>query len=116
PRAVLDGKRNGKILSRLREGYAVEDLKAAISGCRASPWHNGTDPKSNGTIYDSIDLIFRDAEKVDFFIAINKNGVKENDRDSKKINANGDASQNSGTGQASTSDALRRIGAAATVI
>jgi hypothetical protein len=89
PKTFLDKKRKAKIMARLHDGYSVEDLKKAILGNRGSPWHNGTDQKSNGTVYDSIDLIFRDSEKVDFFININKNGVKQNGTD-KRFSNNAD--------------------------
>lgn len=66
PQAKLDVKRRKKIKDRLLEGYTVNDLRDALEGCRQSPWHMGHNP--SGKIYDSIDLIFRDAEKVDNFI------------------------------------------------
>lgn len=70
-RSVLDKKRADKIAARLKEGYTVEELKSAIEGCKQSPYHNGSDPRNeSGTIYDAIDLIFRSAEKTEFFMRI----------------------------------------------
>jgi phage replication O-like protein O len=65
-----DGKftddRRRKIGARLTDGYTMAQLKRAIDGCRASPHHRGENPQ--GTIYDSIELIFRNGEKVEQFI------------------------------------------------
>ncbi len=59
-------KEKAKIRDRLGEGYTVEDLKSAIDGCHASPFHQG---KNDGNQkYESIELIFRDSSKVAYFI------------------------------------------------
>lgn len=68
PRAKLDDKRRRAIAARLKDGYRVEDLKRAIDGCLASPWHQGQN--GNRRTYDDIELICRNASKVDQFIAI----------------------------------------------
>lgn len=73
PRAILDAKRRRLISSRLDEGFLAEDLKVAIDGCKASPWHMGKVPE-NSTVYDGLDLILRDAEHIDQFIAKARNG------------------------------------------
>lgn len=67
PKAALDDKRKKLIAARLKD-YSVEDLKAAITGCTISPHHMGKN--EHGTVYDSIELILRDAGHVDKFIAM----------------------------------------------
>jgi hypothetical protein len=67
PNSVLDDKRKKKIKERLAEGYTVEQLKNVINGCKCSAYHMGHN--EGGKIYDSIDLLFRDAEHVDRFIS-----------------------------------------------
>ncbi|MBX3267049.1 MAG: conserved phage C-terminal domain-containing protein [Acidobacteria bacterium] len=69
PRSKLDASRRRVIAARLKEGYTVEQIKAAIDGCKASEWHQGGN--SSGAIYDGLTLICRNAEKLDFFIALN---------------------------------------------
>lgn len=72
PRAILDAKRQKLIADRIEQGFSVDDLKAAIDGCRASPYHMGQN--DHKTIYDSLELICRDASHVEQFIAKSKNG------------------------------------------
>lgn len=67
--AKLTPKRKRLIEARLKDKYTVEQLKLAIDGCAASPFHMGHGPQSDGTIYDDIELICRSGEKVEFFIA-----------------------------------------------
>ena len=62
PRAQLDAKRRKLILTRLKS-YSEADLCQAISGYKHSPYHMGVNP--NGTVYDSLELMLRDAEHVD---------------------------------------------------
>lgn len=68
PRAKLDDKRRKKVNSRLKDGYTVDDLKQAINGCKKSPHHMGENDRA--TVYDGLELICRDAEHVDKFIAV----------------------------------------------
>lgn len=67
--AKLDDKRKAKITNALKLGYSADDLIFAIDGCAKSPHHMGRN--ETGTVYDSIDLIFRSADKIDFFIKKN---------------------------------------------
>lgn len=60
--------REQKVNARLKQGYSVEQLCRAIDGCRKSPHHQGQN--DTGTVYDDLELICRDAPKVDAFIAI----------------------------------------------
>lgn len=79
PRAILDSKRQRLIRSRLDEGFSVDDLKAAINGCKASPWHQGLNDR--GQTYDDLALICRDASKVEQFIGyVNGHGRAGNGR------------------------------------
>ena len=68
PRAKLDERRRRLIRARLDDGYTAEELKLAALGCRASPFHQGDNDRAQR--YCSIDLICRNAEKVDQFIEI----------------------------------------------
>ena len=67
PQARLDVKRRKAIGARLKEGYSVDQLKQAIDGCKASPWHQGQNDRH--LVYDDIGLICRDAQRVEAFIA-----------------------------------------------
>jgi len=67
-RAKLDDKRENAIKKALKIGYSTQDLIDAIYGCSLSDFHMGVNDKS--TKYDSIDLIFRDADQIDKFIGI----------------------------------------------
>lgn len=67
PKSILDGKRMRAIRGRLKDGYTPEQLCKAVDGCKASPRHMGQNQQN--TVYDDIELICRDATKVDSFIA-----------------------------------------------
>lgn len=73
PKAKLTGSRIKKIQLRLREGYTVEQIKTAIDGCAASPFHRGENDRNE--IYDDIELICRDGVKLEKFIAIAERGT-----------------------------------------
>ncbi|AMK75380.1 MULTISPECIES: hypothetical protein [Methylomonas] len=70
PEAILDNKRKSKIKSALKS-YDPDQLKAAITGCSKSAWHMGQNP--DGKIHDGIDLIFRNADKIEGFISNSSN-------------------------------------------
>jgi len=61
----LTPKRKKAITDRLKEGYEVDDIKDAISGCRQDAWSMGDNPRSKA--FNSIELICRSGEKVEFF-------------------------------------------------
>jgi hypothetical protein len=67
PRARPDKKRLGKLRQALALGYTVDELKTAITGCSNTPFYMGQNDR--GQSYDAIDLIFRDADHIDRFIA-----------------------------------------------
>lgn len=67
----LSPKRLGKIRDRLKDGYRVDDLKTAIDGAFASPFHSGIRPDGEqGPRYQDLELICRSAEKTDAFLEI----------------------------------------------
>jgi hypothetical protein len=59
----LTKQRQSKVNARLRDGYTVEQLTAAIDGIAASEWHAGGNP--NGKRYDTFDFIMRSGENVE---------------------------------------------------
>ena len=69
PKAKLDNKRKRKIESALKL-HSTGDLKRAIEGCSKSKFHLGEN--DSGTKYDGIDLIFRDAEHIEKFMALSQ--------------------------------------------
>jgi hypothetical protein len=66
--AKFTPKRERAVEGRLAQGYTVEQLFEAISGCKASPFHQGKN--ENGTVFDDLELICRNGEKVEKFLAI----------------------------------------------
>ena len=68
--ASLSDERVAKIRARLNEGFTYEQCIAAIDGCAGSSYHMGKN--EDGTVYDSIDLIFRNTSKTEGFISRNK--------------------------------------------
>jgi hypothetical protein len=69
PGAKLSPKRV-KLIERALADYGLDPCLAAIDGCAKSDWHMARDPKNRTTFYNSIELIFRDSEKIERFIAI----------------------------------------------
>lgn len=74
-RAKLDVSRRRAVTARLKEGYTVDQIKAAIDGCKRSDFHQGKN--DSGAIYDDLTLICRNAPKLDFFIALNKKPARK---------------------------------------
>lgn len=70
PGATFSPERRRRIEARLKEGLTVERLKEAIDGCASSAFHMGDN--DSRTVYDSIDLIFRTASKVEEFAGMLK--------------------------------------------
>jgi len=67
-RSKIDKKRISKLNAALEHGFSVDELKKAVDGAKKSPFHRGNNDR--GVIYDSIDLIFRNPEKIEAFISI----------------------------------------------
>lgn len=66
PKSNLDRKRKAAIEARLRDGFSVEDLKAAINGCRKTPHNMGDNDR--GQKFNDIELICRNAPNVERFM------------------------------------------------
>lgn len=66
PRAKFDKKRRSRIQAAFKLGYHIDQLKQAIDGCALTPFNMGQN--KDGQKYDSIDLIFRDAEHIERFM------------------------------------------------
>lgn len=73
PRSKLDGKRKG-LIERALKLYPIEDLKRAIDGCAASPFHMGQNDRNEK--YNGLDLILRSADKIDGFLARAENAPR----------------------------------------
>lgn len=71
PRAKLDDKRRALIRKALSNGYSAADICKAIDGCRASAWHMGQNER--GTAFNGLELILRNAEKIDGFMSMRDN-------------------------------------------
>lgn len=66
---LLDAKRR-RILAVSIYDYGVDDCKAAIDGCSNSHFHMGQNKQ--GKVYNSLELIFRDAANIERFIGYNE--------------------------------------------
>lgn len=71
PRSLLDTKRQKLISAAIKTGYTSEQLREAIRGCSLSPFHMGKNDRN--TKYNGLDLILRNAEQIDKFIAVAAN-------------------------------------------
>jgi hypothetical protein len=85
PRSRLDDKRLKLICSRLTDGYTERDLKLGVFGCKHSRYHQGENDRHE--VYDSIELIFRDADHVDKFMRLGEQEMQKRKREAelKKI-------------------------------
>lgn len=72
PRSKLDNKRIGLITKALTN-YTSADLKLAITGNASSEFNMGKNDR--GTKYNGLDLILRDADHIDKYIAMAENPV-----------------------------------------
>lgn len=70
PNSRFDNKRERAITARLKEGYTVEELEAAVRGCKLTPHNMGQNERNQ--VFDDVELICRDAAHVDRFIANSK--------------------------------------------
>lgn len=66
PRARPGEKEKKLVRARLADGFSAEDLKQAIDGNHASDFHQGKNDR--GKKYNTLELIMRDASKVQSFI------------------------------------------------
>jgi hypothetical protein len=60
------------VKARLKEGWAVEELKQAVNGLTWSNWHMGVDPKTNGQAFTDLKYCLGTSERVEEFIAKTK--------------------------------------------
>lgn len=72
-KAVLDPKRK-KVITNALKHYSADDLIDACRGIRSSAFHNGRN--DDGTVYDGLDLILRDAEHIEKFRDLARNGPR----------------------------------------
>lgn len=75
-RAKLDIKRELAIGSAIHD-WGVDECKKAIMGCSLSDFHMGRN--KNKVVYNDIELILRDSEKIERFIDLYE--TEENDVD-----------------------------------
>ena len=64
-RALLSDERRA-ILAWAILNYGMATCEMAVKGCSLSDWHMGRNP--NNVKYDSLELIFRNSEKVEWFV------------------------------------------------
>jgi hypothetical protein len=74
--AHFTDKRRRKVLARLRDGYPAERIELGIRGCLMSEFHQGKN--DSGQKFDDLELICRDGEHLEKFIAIYENGGSKN--------------------------------------
>ena len=65
PRHKLTSDRRRKIDARLKEGYTVDEIKRAVTGCTYSAWHMGDNPAKKE--HNGIGVICRNGEKLEEF-------------------------------------------------
>lgn len=90
-RSKLTDAVRSKIQARLDEGFSPDELLSAITGCAQSSFHMGNNPE--GSLHNSIDLIFRNSNKTEFFIEKNldpqRRASHENSQDNARKPASG---------------------------
>lgn len=74
-RSQMGQKRATAIRRALAMGYTVDDLRLAIVGCRVSGFHQGEN--KSGETYDDIELICRDETKIDKFLKLGEQKVRD---------------------------------------
>lgn len=83
PKSKLTPGRKSKIQARLKT-YSVNNIKDAIDGCSRSSFHMGGN--DNKTLYNSIELICRNDEKIESFIENFKQQSQQNEEAQRWIN------------------------------
>jgi len=73
PKSILDENRRG-LIKRALEKYSPADICKAIRGCSKSPHNMGQNDQK--TKYNGLDLILRNAEKIDRFIALDAGNAR----------------------------------------
>lgn len=84
PRSALDSNRKRLITNALKN-YSAADICKAIRGCSKSPYNMGQNPQK--TKYNGLDLILRNAEKIDRFIQLDSSQAVSQDETLEERNA-----------------------------
>ena len=82
--AKLSDKRKAIIGKALRD-YSADQLCEAISGYQQSPFHMGENDR--GMVYDSIELMLRDAAKIDAGLAFARNPPRQKTQADLRVSA-----------------------------
>jgi hypothetical protein len=88
PRSVLDANRRG-LIERALKNYSAADVCKAISGCSKSPHHMGKNERN--TVYNGLDLILRNSEKIESFIRMDVNPPQQANGHANGVLAHNDA-------------------------
>ena len=75
---VFTDARMRKIIDMLHRGYSVEDLKLAVTGWEYSDFHRGDN--DGGKVYNTLELLLRNDEKIDQFIGYHDRTPQINSR------------------------------------
>ncbi len=82
PKAILDKNRKLLISKAIKLGYSIEQLKLAITGCSKSPFHMGDNQQKQ--MHNGLDLILRNAEKIEKFINIDSQNITNDTRNTER--------------------------------
>lgn len=74
-RSQLGPKRRAAIVRAMGIGYQVDDLRLAIIGCKFDAWSQGANDRN--TTFDDIELICRDETKIDKYLKLGEQYVKD---------------------------------------
>lgn len=88
PRSVLDANRRG-LIERALKNYSAADVCKAISGCSKSPHHMGQNDRK--TVYNGLDLILRNSEKIESFIRMDITPPQQSNGHANGVAAHNDA-------------------------
>lgn len=70
--AKFSDKRRKAVVGRFKDGRTVEQIKQAIDGCAKTDFNMGRGPRSDGTVYDDLELICRNNEKFEHYLGLNQ--------------------------------------------
>lgn len=68
PKAKFTPERRARVSDRLKDGYTVDEIKQAIDGCVADPFHRGEN--QDGKVWDDLELICRTGSKLEGLAAL----------------------------------------------
>jgi hypothetical protein len=81
--ARLTPERERAVCARLKQDYTVDEIKQAVDGCRASPFHMGENDARKR--YDDLTLICRNGAKLEDFMRMGEAKGSKEDRHAAKI-------------------------------